>query len=188
MATAPAARGQGAAPAPQARGPQAEPARGAEGARPWDRDWDAVPDPLGREVLPPVSGGVWVAELGLLEDHQGNEEPALRCRAPPEGWAELGGAPGGLGAPGGPREGPPDRDLGGLARQGANVASFPAGGGGAPHHGHGGQQLAPPRPAHRPNPLELPPAEPTAATAPAPTQAAAQVTARPGGDDPRRWA
>ena len=33
MASAPAARGSGAAPAPQAQEPQAEPARGAEGAR-----------------------------------------------------------------------------------------------------------------------------------------------------------
>ena len=51
MAAAPAARGQGAAPAPQAQGPQAEPARGAEGARTWDRDWDAIPDPLGGKAL-----------------------------------------------------------------------------------------------------------------------------------------
>ena len=39
---------------PAAPEPQAEPARGAEGARAWDRDWDAVPDPLGSEVLPLV--------------------------------------------------------------------------------------------------------------------------------------
>ena len=43
-----------AAPAPQAQGPQGEPARGAEGARSCDRDWDAVPDPLGGEALPLV--------------------------------------------------------------------------------------------------------------------------------------
>ena len=54
MAAAPAARGQGAALGPQAWGPQAEPARGTEGAEPWDRDWDAVPDPLGGEALPLV--------------------------------------------------------------------------------------------------------------------------------------
>ena len=52
MAAAPATGGRDAAPAPQAQGPQGEPARGAERARPWDRDWDAVPDPLGGEVLP----------------------------------------------------------------------------------------------------------------------------------------
>ena len=54
MAAALAEGGRGAAPAPQAQGPQGEPARGAEGARPWDRDWDAVPDPLGGEALPLV--------------------------------------------------------------------------------------------------------------------------------------
>ena len=36
-----------------------------------------------------------MAELGLLRDHQGDEEPALRCRAPPKGRGEPGGAPGG---------------------------------------------------------------------------------------------
>ena len=54
MAVASAAGGRGAAPAPQAQGPQGEPARGAEGVRPWDRDWDTVPDPLGGEALPLV--------------------------------------------------------------------------------------------------------------------------------------
>ena len=54
MAAALAASGQGAAPAPQAQRPQEEPAGGAEGARPWDRDWDAVRYPLGSEALPLV--------------------------------------------------------------------------------------------------------------------------------------
>ena len=54
MAAALAAGGRGAAAAPQAQGPQGVPARGAEGARPWDRDRDTVPDPLGREALPLV--------------------------------------------------------------------------------------------------------------------------------------
>ena len=40
-----------------------------------------------------------MAELGLLGDHQGDEEPALRRRAPPEGRGEHGGAPGGWAAP-----------------------------------------------------------------------------------------
>ena len=40
-----------------------------------------------------------MADLGLLLNHQGIEEPALRCRAPPEGWREPGGAPGGWVAP-----------------------------------------------------------------------------------------
>ena len=93
-----------------------------------------------------------------------------------------------MGNPGGRREGPPDRDSSGVACQGADVAGFPGGGGGAPHHGREGQQLAPPSPAQRPHPVALPPAEPTNAAVPAPTQAAAQVTAAPGGDDSRRWA
>ena len=46
--------GRGAASAPQAQGQRGEPARGAEGARPWDRDWGTVPDPLGEEALPLV--------------------------------------------------------------------------------------------------------------------------------------
>ena len=55
MAAAPAAWESGAALAQQAQELQAEPARGAEGARGnWDLDWDAVPDPLGGEVLPVV--------------------------------------------------------------------------------------------------------------------------------------
>ena len=54
MAAASAAPGRGAAPAPQAQGPQGDLARGAEGARPWDGDWDTVPDPLGGEALPLV--------------------------------------------------------------------------------------------------------------------------------------
>ena len=51
MAAASAAGGQDAAPAPQAQGPQGGPARGTEGARPWERDWDTVSDPLGGEAL-----------------------------------------------------------------------------------------------------------------------------------------
>ena len=54
MAAAPAAGGRGAVLAPQAQGSQGELARGAEGARPWDPDWDTVPDPLGGEALPLV--------------------------------------------------------------------------------------------------------------------------------------
>ena len=46
--------GRGGAPAPQAQRPQGEPARGAGGARPWDRDWGTVPDPLRDEALPLV--------------------------------------------------------------------------------------------------------------------------------------
>ena len=57
--------------------------------------------------------------------------------------------------------------------------------GSAPHYGRGGQQLAPRGLAQRPHPLALPPAQPATATAPAPTQAAAQVTAQT--EDAREW-
>ena len=53
-----AGRGRGAASAPQAQGQRGGPARGAEGARPWDRDWGTVPDPLGDEALP-LTGEVY---------------------------------------------------------------------------------------------------------------------------------
>ena len=116
--------------------------------------------------------------LGQPRDHQGVEEPALRCHAPPEGRRKPRGTPGGVCSPRGPREGPQVSDPGGVARQGANVAGLPGRGSGTPHHGCGRQQLAPPGLAQRPRPLALPPAQPAAATAPAPTQAAAQVTAQ----------
>ena len=57
------------------------------------------------------------------------------------------------------------------------MAGVPGRGSGTPHHGRGRQQLAPSGPAQRPRPLALPPAQPAAATASAPTQAAEQVTA-----------
>ena len=119
-----------------------------------------------------------MAELGLLRDHQGDEEMALRCRAPPKGRGEPECTPGGVS---GPREDAPDGDSGGVARQGTNVASFPGGGGGALHHRCGCKQLSPPRP----HPLALPPAEPATAAAPAPAQATTAVTAAP--HRPRRW-
>ena len=64
--------------------------------------------------------------------------------------------------------------------------AFLEGGGGAPHHGCGCQQMAPPGFAQRPHPVALPPAEPATAAAPAPTKATTQVTAAP--RPPRRWA
>ena len=89
--------GQGAAPAPQAQGPQGEQARGAGGARPWDRDWGTVPDPLVDEALRLVVelyGWLRWACSGttrgmrnppfdavLLRRHGGNQE------VPPGGWA-----------------------------------------------------------------------------------------------------
>ena len=51
MASAGGGGGRGAAPAPQAQGPQGGPPRGAGGARPLDRDWGTVLDPLGDEAL-----------------------------------------------------------------------------------------------------------------------------------------
>ena len=66
-----------------------------------------------------------MAELRHLRDHQGVEEPALRCRAPPEGRGEPESTPLGMDGPGGPRNGPPGRDSGGLARLGADMAGFP---------------------------------------------------------------
>ena len=65
------------------------------------------------------------------------------------------------------------------------MAGLPGRGSGAPHHRCGRQQLAPPGPAQRPRPLALPPTQPAAATAPAPTQAAAQVTAQTA--DAEKW-
>ena len=115
-----------------------------------------------------------MVELGQPGDHQGVEEPALRCRAP----RKPRGTSGGVGSPRGPREGPQVSDPGNVARQGADVAGLPGKESGTPHHGCGRQQLAPPGLALRPRPLALPPAQPAAATAPAPTQAAAQVTAQ----------
>ena len=92
----------------------------------------------GKRGPPPGGGGVWVAELGLLRDHQGDEEPALQCRAPLEGRGKPRGAPRGVGAPENQRGGSPGRDLSGMAQQGADVAGFPREGGRAPHHGCGG--------------------------------------------------
>ena len=84
-----------------------------------------------------------MVELGQPGDHQGVEEPALRCHAPPEGRRKPGGTPGGVGSPRGPREGPQASDPGGAARQGADVAGLLGRGGGTPHHGDGRQQLVP---------------------------------------------
>ena len=126
-----------------------------------------------------------MVELGQPGDDQGHEEPALRCRAPPEGWRKPRGSPGGLGSTRGPREGPQVSDPDGVAQQGADVAGLPGRGSGAPHHRCGHQQLGPLSLAQRPRPRALPPAQPAAATAPAPTQAAAQVTAQTA--DARKW-
>ena len=91
--------GWGAAPAPQAQGPQGEPARGAGWCPALGPGLGHGPGPLGGSGPPPGGGGVRPVELGLLGDHQGDEEPAPRCRAPPEGRGERGGTPRGGGQP-----------------------------------------------------------------------------------------
>ena len=126
-----------------------------------------------------------MVELGLPGDHQWAKEPSFRCRAPPEGWQKPRGAPGAVGSPKRPQEGPQVSNSGGVVQQGADVAGLPGRGGDAPHHERGRQQLAPPGLAQRPRPLALPPAQPATATAPAPTRAAAQVTAETA--DAREW-
>ena len=89
--------GPGAAPAPQAQGQQGEPARGAEGARPWDRDWGTVPDPLGEEDLPLVGevyGWLSRANQGTTRGLRNRPFDAVLLRrdggnreVPPGGWA-----------------------------------------------------------------------------------------------------
>ena len=124
-----------------------------------------------------------MAELGHVRDHQGVEEPTLRC-----GSGGTGGGvkvpPGGSGGPRGLREGPLGRESGRIARPGPGVACFPGRGGGTRRQGRGGQCLGALGPAHRPQPLALPPEESATAAAPAPTQTEAQVTAKPDGNGP----
>ena len=171
--------GRGAALAPQAQGPQGEPEQGAGGAQPWDLDWGMVPDPLGNEphplVVEPYGWLSWASSWTTREMRNRPFGAVLLRRD----RGNQGVPRGGVDGTGGPREGPPGGDLGGVARQRADVAGLPGGGGGAPHHGCGSQQLAPPGLPQRPRPLALPPAEPATATAPTPTQAATQVTATP---------
>ena len=171
--------GGGAASAPQAQGQRGEPARGAEGAGPWDRNRGTVPGPLGDEALPleeGVYGWLCWASQGTTRGLRNRPLDAVLLRRD-GGNREV--PPGGVGSPRRPREGPQVSDPGGVARQGADVAGLPGRGefrgSGTPHHGCERQQLAPPGLAQRPRPLALPPAQPAAATAPAPTQAAAQT-------------
>ena len=89
--------GRDAASAPQAQGQQGEPARGAEGARPWDRDWGTVPDPLGDEALPLVGevyGVLCWANQGTTRGLRNRPFDAVLLRrdggnreVPPGGWA-----------------------------------------------------------------------------------------------------
>ena len=100
MAAAQAAGGRGAAPAPQAQGSQGEPARGAEGARPWDRDWGAVPDTLGGETLllvVEVYGWLnWACSGTTRGMRKRPFDPVLLRRD----WENLEVPPGGWAAPG----------------------------------------------------------------------------------------
>ena len=89
--------GRGAASAPQAQGQRGEPARGAEGARPWDRDWGTVQDPLGEEALPlagEVYGWLCWANQGTTRGLRNRPFDAVLLRrdggnreVPPGGWA-----------------------------------------------------------------------------------------------------
>ena len=140
MAAASAAGGRDAAPAPLAQGLQGGPARAAEGPRPWDRDWDTVPDPLGGEALPGV-----VEVYGWLSWACSGTTGGMRSR--PFDAALLWRDGGNRQVPLGGWAAPEDREriLRTViwARQGAGVASFLGGGGGPPHHGCRCQQLAP---------------------------------------------
>ena len=133
-------RGIGAAGAGAARGA----GTGGGGEPAVERGLGRSPGPAGGGDPPPGGGSVRVVVLDQPGDLQEVAEPALRCRAPPEGRRTPGGTPGGVGGTRGPREGPQVSDPGGVARQGADVAGLPGGGSGAPHHGCGRQQLAPP--------------------------------------------
>ena len=82
------------------------------------------PGPPGGWGPPPGDGSVRVAELSLLRDNQGDEEPALRCRVPPDGQGEPGGASGEVGGPGGPREGPEGGDSAALPDKGPAWPAF----------------------------------------------------------------
>ena len=89
--------GRGAASAPQAQGQRGEPARGAEGGRLWDRDWGAVPEPLGEEALPLVGevyGWLCWANQGTTRGLRNRPFDAVLLRrdgrnreVPPGGWA-----------------------------------------------------------------------------------------------------
>ena len=136
--------GRGVASAPQVQEQRGGPAQGAEESRPWNVDWGAVPDPLGGETLPLVGevyGWLCWANQGTSRRSRNRPFDAVLLRRD-GGHREA--PPGGVGGTRGPREGPQVSDPGGVARQGADVAGLPGGGSGAPHHGCGRQQLAPP--------------------------------------------
>ena len=113
-------------------GPPPEKKTGGEGGGRENSPQPPNRPPTSQEVANPPTPkerGVRVVVLGQPGDHHGVEEPALRCRAPPEGRREPGGTPGGVSSPGGPREGPQVSYPGDVARQGADVAGLPGRGG-----------------------------------------------------------
>ena len=169
--------GQGAASAPQAQGQRGEPAQGAEGARPWDRDWGTVPDPLGDEALPLVGevyGWLCWANQGTTRGMRNRPFDAVLLRRD-----------------GGNREVPP----GGSAAQEDHervlrsviMAAWPdrepSGRPSWKGERCSASRMRTPT-TGSPGPCAAP-AQPAAATAPAPTQAAAQVTAQT--VDARKW-
>ena len=118
------ARGIGAAGAGAARGA----GTGGGGGPAMGPGLGRGPGPAGGGDPPPGGGSVRVVVLGQPGDLQEVEEPALRCRAPPEGRRRPRGTPGGVGGPRGPREGPQVSDPGGVARQGPTWPAFLEGG------------------------------------------------------------
>ena len=108
-----------------------------------------------------------MAELGHLRDHQGVEEPALRCRAPPEGQGEPGSAPGLW-----PAQEYHERVLRAVIRagrpdRGPEWPAFLEGGAVLRVTDAEANVWLPRALAHRPQPLALPLEEPAAAAAPA---------------------
>ena len=75
---------------------------------------------------PPPLHGPGSSSPGNTDTHDQvtEKEPAIRCRAPPEGRGGPGGTPGGVGSTRGPREGPRVSDPGGVARQGSTWPAF----------------------------------------------------------------
>ena len=119
---------RGAAPAPQAQGPQGELTRGAGGPGPPARYWGTVRDPYGDEALPlvvEVYGWLSWACSGTTRGMRNRPFDAVLLR---RDGGNRGVPPRGMGGPGGPREGPPDGDPGGMARQRAYVTGLPGGG------------------------------------------------------------
>ena len=153
--------------------------RPAEARCDWVQDWDAIPDPLGGEILPlvlEVYGLLNLATSGYMRNLPFN---AVRL------WRDRGN----LEVPsGGPVAQEDDESaLGdviwtGWPNRESRWPPFLEGGGGAPRHRHGGQRLAAWGPARHLHPLALPPEEPAAAATRAPTKAEVLVTAGPTGD------